>query len=119
MKFNKELTVTELEDRLKTIDNSIKKSKRALGAEKVICYLLKHSDLSNVPDYRQIRQSVLDTYEDDKQPDFQEDLQGKSEKKVRSLKDRIDNLKKDYIVFEDKLRQIQTNLDDFNKEATE
>ncbi len=116
MKYDKEMSESELEDAIKANEQQIKKSTRKLGAEKVTCYLLKHADLSQVPNYREIRESVLETYAEDKQPDFQNDLQEKAEKRVRTILSKIDYLEKQNTLYDEKLSQIRTKLDDFQDE---
>lgn len=113
MKYDKEMSESELEDAIKANEQQIKKSTRKLGAEKVTCYLLKHSDLSAVPNYKEIRESVLETYAEDKQPDFQKDLIEKAEKRVRTIISKIDYLEKQNTLYEEKLSQIRHTLDDF------
>lgn len=116
MKYDKEMSEQELEDAIKANEQQIKKSTRKLGAEKVTCYLLKHADLSVVPDYKNIREDVLETYAEDKQPDFQNDLSEKAEKRVRTIISKIDYLEKQNALYEEKLSQIRTKLDDFKQD---
>lgn len=119
MKYDKEMSESELEDAIKANETNIKNSKRKLGAEKVTCYLLKHSDLSEVPDYKNIRQEVLDTYADDKQPDFQKDLEEKAHKRVMTLLNKIDYLEKQNHLYEEKLTTMRHTLDDYSQETAE
>lgn len=116
MKYDKEMSESELEDAIKANEQQIKKSTRKLGAEKVTCYLLKHADLSIVPDYKNIRDNVLATYAEDKQPDFQNDLSEKAEKRVRTILSKIDYLEKQNTLYEEKLNSIRHTLDDYKQD---
>jgi len=117
MKYDKEMTVDELDDAIKANKTQIKKDIRKLGAEKITCYLLKNADLSVVPDFHNIRQEVLDTYADDKQPDFMADLAEKAEKRVRKLISNIESLEKLTNVLEEKADTLRTTLDTFKQDT--
>jgi transcription termination factor NusB len=110
---NKEYTNGELEDAIKKNEQQIKKSIRRLGAEKITCSCLKKMDLSQIPEYKTIRESVLETYADDKQPDFQKDLEEKAEKRVRGIVHKIEYLEKETNLFKEELSRKNTKLDDF------
>nr|WP_302577895.1 hypothetical protein [Methanobrevibacter arboriphilus] len=110
----------ELEDKIAACEKSMKNQIRKLGSEKVINGLLKHGDLSVcVPNFKSIREQVLDTYAKDKEPDFLEDLQNKSDTAITRLEENIEDLKKDIRLHEKELRAISHNLDDYQEKSEE
>ena len=112
-------TISELEDGIKKNETKIKNNTRKLGAERITVALLTEHDVSDLTKYDEIRQEVLDTYSDEKMPEFKVDLLEKARDRVTGVLNTIDRLEKLNILYKEKILKINgSNLDDFPKKES-